>query len=38
MRSGPGAKSRRKLRHASFGSPSSIMPQLPQIAMRQDQR
>ncbi len=38
MRTGPGSRSRRKVWHDSSGLPLTIMPQLPQIAMRQDQR
>mgnify|MGYP003488773085 CR=1 FL=1 len=37
-RSGPGWNSRRKVWQARRGTPLIIMPQLPQIAMRQDQR
>ena len=37
-RTGPGSKSRTKVWHASAGLPSIIIPQLPQIAMRHDQR
>ena len=35
---GPGNRSRRKVWHDSSGLPLIIIPQLPQIAMRHDQR
>ena len=38
MRTGPGARSDRNVAQVSFGSPLTIMPQLPQMPIRQDQR
>src|SRR5262245_32629248 len=35
---GPGAYDDRKVAQVSFGSPFTVMPQLPQIPMRHDQR
>ena len=37
-RIGPGAWSVRNAAQVSFGSPSTIIPQLPHTPMRQDQR
>ena len=38
MRIGPGARATRNVAQVSFGSPLIIMPQLPQMPMRHDQR
>src|ERR1700730_7743247 len=37
-RMGPGAQSERNVAHVNLGTPLTIIPQLPQTPMRQDQR
>ena len=37
-RMGPGAYSVRNVAHVSFGSPLTVMPQLPHMPIRQDHR